>query len=223
LIIEIAPRATTDLRHDQLTAQRHYAGPMFSDLPQAVFKKVNAEFDGESILWAAQPNAKKAFLLASPILLFAIPWTVFALGWEFIAVTMLLAEDKPDSDGPSKIFGLVFPIFGIPFVVVGLAMVSSPFWAWWKARRTVYVLTDQRVSTVVTGKTLDITNMDVTQIASIQRIEKPDGSGTLHLDMGEYRDSDGDRVKKKISLPGVPDVRNLERLIVSKIRTRTQV
>lgn len=196
---------------------------MFSDLPQAVFKKVNAEFDGESILWAAQPNANKAFMLASPILLFAIPWTVFALGWEFIAVTMLLAEGKPDSDGPSKIFGLVFPIFGIPFVVVGLAMVSSPFWAWWKARRTVYVLTDQRVSTVVAGKTLDITNMDVTQIASIQRIEKPDGSGTLHLDMGEYRDSDGDRVKKKISLPGVPDVRNLERLIVGKMRTRTQV
>jgi hypothetical protein len=220
LIIENARGATTYIRHDPLTGLRNACGMILPDLPQTFFKQVSAEFHGETILWAGQPNANKAFLLACPILLFAIPWTVFALGWEYIAVSMLFTEGKQAPDGASKVMGLVFPIFGLPFVIVGLVMVSSPFWAWWKARRTVYVLTDQRISTLVAGKTLNITSLDATQIASVHRVEKADGSGTLHLNMGQYRDSDGDKVEKKISLPGVPDVRELERLIVAKVRDR---
>lgn len=193
---------------------------MLHEMPPAYLSQVNAEFHGETILWAGQPNAIKALILASPILLFAIPWTVFAVGWEYIAVSMLLAEGKPSTDGMSKVVGLVFPIFGLPFVIVGLIMMASPVWGWWKARRTLYVLTDQRMTTVLAGKKLDITSIDVTQIASVHRIEKRDGSGTLHLYLGEYRDSEGDRVEKKVSLPGVPDVRELERLIVEKVRVK---
>jgi len=36
--------------------------------------------------------------------------------------------------------------------------------------------------------------------------------------MGQYRDIGGDTVEKKISWLGVPDVRELERLIVAKAR-----
>ena len=131
---------------------------------------------------------------------------------------MLFAEGEQAPDGAGKAMRLVFPMFGLPFVIVGLVMVSSPFWAWWQARRTVYVLTNQRILTLVAGKTLTITSLDATQIASVHRVEKADGSGTLHLNMGQYRDIGGDTVEKKISWLGVPDVRELERLIVAKAR-----
>lgn len=191
-----------------------------TDLPQAFFKQVSAEFDGENILWAGRPDARKVFLLATPIWLFAIPWTVFALGWEYIALAAFFAEGKQAADGAGKVMSWVFPIFGLPFVLIGLGMMGGPLWAWRKASRTVHVLTDQRIATVVAGKNLDITSIDATRIASVHRIEKPDGSGTLHLYLGEYRDSDGDRVEKKITIPGVPDVRELERLIVTMVRAR---
>ncbi len=218
MIIENARSATTYIGHEPLTGLHDPFGVIMPDLPQAFFKQVSAELNGETLLWAGQPNASKVFVLACPILLFAICWIAFGLVWVAFAVSMLFAEGEQAPDGAGKAMGLVFPIFGMPFVIAGLVMFSSPFWAWWQARRTVHVLTNQRISTLVAGKTLTITSLDATQIASVHRVEKADGSGTLHLNMGQYRDIGGDTVEKKISWPGVPDVRELERLIVAKAR-----
>lgn len=193
---------------------------MFERLPKAVFQQVNAEFSGEQVLWAGQPDAWKALLLTTPILLFAIPWTVFAVGWEYIAVAMLFAEGSQAPQGAGKVMSYVFPVFGLPFVVIGLVMTGSPLWVWWKARRTIHVLTTRRLATVLAGKSLDVTSVEIGQIVSTTRKEKRDGSGTLDLYMGEYRDSDGDRVEKRLSMPGVPDVRELDRLISEIIGTR---
>ena len=82
-------------------------------------------------------------------------------------------------------------------------------------------MSKQRLAEVNVGDTLDITSIDVTQIAAVNRIEKRDGSGTLHLHMGFYRDSDGDKVEKEFTLQGVPQVRELGRLIVAMIREKT--
>jgi len=78
-------------------------------------------------------------VLACPILLFAICWIASGLVWVAFAVSMLFAEGEQAPDGAGKAMRLVFPMFGLPFVIVGLVMVSSPFWAWWQARRTVHV------------------------------------------------------------------------------------
>ncbi|MCX7324761.1 MAG: hypothetical protein NTZ14_10060 [Hyphomicrobiales bacterium] len=193
---------------------------MLQDLPPAFFKQVSAEFTGETILWAGRPDAFKTFLMLTPIWLFAVPWTVFSVGWEYIALSAYFAEGKQALDGAGKVMGVVFPIFGLPFVLIGLGMMSGPFWGWSKGRRTVYVLTDQRLATVVAGRNLNITSVDILRVSSVHRIEKPNGSGTLHLHMGSYRDSDGDLIEKKVTIPGVPDVRELERLVVAALRDK---
>ena len=41
-------------------------------------------------------------------------------------------------------FGVLFPLFGLPFVMVGVGMLSSPFWLRRRAKRTCYALTDRR-------------------------------------------------------------------------------
>jgi hypothetical protein len=203
-------------------ALQDHARMMLTDLPPAFFRQVNAEFAGEKILWAGQPDARKAFWTTTPIWLFAVPWAVFTFAWEYIALAAFIAEGSQAPTGAGRIMAWVFPIFGLPFVAVGLGLMSTPIWCWWKARNTVYALTEQRVVTLIAGPNLNVSSIDVTGITSVHRIEKRNGSGTLHLNMGSYRDSDGDSMDKKITLPDVPDVRELERLIVEKIRNLRQ-
>ncbi len=188
---------------------------MLNDLMSDDVKRVSAEFKDESILWAARPDAFRTFLKLTPIWLFAVPWTAFALGWEYVALAALLGEGQPP-EGHIRILSWVFPLFGLPFVLVGLGMMSAPLWGWRRTRQTVHVLTDRRLATARHGRSLDVTSIDIERIASMQRIEKRDGGGTLHLNMGSYRDSDGDTVEKKITIPDVPDVRELERLIAAR-------
>jgi hypothetical protein len=64
-----------------------------------------------------------------------IPVTAFAIFWMALA-----SQQTKQISGP----GSFFPLFGIPFIVVGLGMLSSPLWRGRKALRTVYALTDQR-------------------------------------------------------------------------------
>jgi hypothetical protein len=194
----------------------------FQELPPAFFRQVNAELAGEKILWAGRPDARKAFLFATPMLLFAIPWTVFAIGWEYIALAVFFSKNSHTPSGPMDMMAWVFPIFGLPFVLVGLYMTAAPFWAWWKARNTVYALTEQRMVTVISGRNLNVKSIDVSGIASIDRAEKRNGSGTLHLNMGVYRDSEGDKIEKRTTLEGVPDVRELELLMIARSRRLRQ-
>ena len=54
---------------------------------------------------------------------------------------------KASDDSGSKVAAgafMLFPLFGLPFLLVGLAMVSSPFLVGRKARRTACCVTNQR-------------------------------------------------------------------------------
>jgi hypothetical protein len=39
---------------------------------------------------------------------------------------------------------VLFPLFGVPFVLIGLGMLAAPYWMRRKAQNTVYALTDKR-------------------------------------------------------------------------------
>jgi hypothetical protein len=41
--------------------------------------------------------------------------------------------------------GIAGTLFFVPFVLIGVAMLLMPAWAYVSAKRTVYVITDQRV------------------------------------------------------------------------------
>ena len=50
------------------------------------------------------------------IYVFAVPWTAFSLAWIGI-VAMAIAGSGEDGPG---LIGWAFPLFGLPFIVVGL-------------------------------------------------------------------------------------------------------
>ena len=76
-----------------------------------------------------------------------------------------------------------FPLFGVPFVLIGLGMLSSPFWCAGKALRTVYVLTDRRAILLDGGAWGGVTVRSILpgRMVDLRRTQYPDGSGNLIL------------------------------------------
>ena len=75
----------------------------------------------EKILWAGQPDTKVLFALADFFLVpFSFLWGCFAIFWK--ATTLYAATASPKTDGAAFVW--TFPIFGIPFVLVGLYFIK---------------------------------------------------------------------------------------------------
>lgn len=183
-------------------------------LPRQMRDAVIKEFQGERILWTGQPNVRRSFFTSLLIWLFAIPWTAFSVGWEWVALGAFLEGSEPRTTMDS-VFRIVFPLFGAPFVLVGFGMLAAPFYAGWRALRTIYIVGEKRISTMTLGRSLSVTSYPMDRITRVERIERRDGSGTLKLVMGSHRDSDGDRVETTETLIGIPDVHKVERLVLS--------
>lgn len=167
---------------------------------------------GERVLWSAQPRADR-LKAGFGIWLFALPWTAFSLVWTALAMMpWLVTTQTPE---PVKwSFGIVFPLFGLPFIVIGFAMLWSPIRAMRQAGSTLYALTDRRlVRLVLTGKR-EFASVLLDQMGPIDRKQNADGWGNLRIQTHSRVDGDGDRITERFDVLGVPDVARLERLIL---------
>ena len=169
---------------------------------------------GERLLWSgrSQPDKMKA---AFAIWFFAIPWTAFALFWEAMAFMPWMANTHTPP-GIQWSFGIVFPLFGLPFIAVGLGMLWMPFAARRKAARTIYGLTDRRLLRVSAGKQRESASVMIGQMGPIDVSADAQGCGTLRIQTGTGRDSDGDRVNERFEVFAVPDVNRLEGLLLEQ-------
>ncbi len=193
-------------------------------LPAPLAHALKEETKGEVVRWAGQPSPGRASVATLPILLFAVPWTAIS-GFMFaMAVYGLVAGGKaPGEPGHmSTGLGIFFILFLIPFVAIGLAMLSAPLWTWYSARHTVHAVTDKRLLTIVDGKTRKVTSVMPDRIVALERKERRDGSGMLTVVTGYDRDSDGDVVKIREEIGPVAGVRAAERHLIA-LRDRNVV
>ena len=179
-----------------------------NNLPQDISRLVDAELrNGERVIWTGQPIPSRFALRGIPFVLFGIPWTAFALFWIAGASGFKL----PDfSNG----FG-IFPLFGLPFVFVGFGMLSSPYWMLRKARRTAYVITDQRAIVLAGGVfgSNTIRSFDPDRLKDIRRVQKADGSGDLIFERTWASDSDGGKQSTDHGFLAISGVREVEAMI----------
>ena len=167
---------------------------------------------GERLIWSAQPIASR-LVGGFGIWLFAIPWTLFALFWESAAfLPWVSSSHTPDTMKWS--FGIVFPVFGLPFILIGLWMLWKPIKAMRLTRSTVYGLTNRRIIRLVAARKREVASVLLDQIGPMTRSEAPDGSGHLRIQTHSRIDGDGDRITERFEVLGVPDVARLERLIL---------
>lgn len=143
------------------------------------------------------------------MVLFGVPWTAFAIFW----IAGASGFKMPDfSHGAG-----LFPLFGVPFVLIGFGMLSAPYWASKKAASSAYVITNERVMIFESGILggVSIRSFLPHQLSEIRRIQLADGSGDLILDKRITTDSEGSRSTTDIGFFGIPDVKNVESMVLA--------
>ena len=162
---------------------------------------------GERLLWCGAPSPGMAAVGALPATLFGIPFFGFACFWIWSAWSMT-SQSRSDSSPWS-----LFPLFGVPFALIGLAIMASPLWAWLAARRTVYAVTERRAVIIGGWASRSIQSFTRDEIGNVIRIERPDGVGTLHFASRVTTNSKGFERIRRIGFIGIPEVRRVEQMI----------
>lgn len=130
----------------------------------------------EKILWSAQPDTSVLFTRADIFLVpFSLLWGGFAIFWELGALAVFFAI----SAGKNPM-SIIFPLFGIPFVLVGLYFMFGRFiYKNWKKRNTYYAITDRRVLMLsnLFSQSLNAVNIDT--IPTINKSVRSNGIGTI--------------------------------------------
>ena len=161
---------------------KDYSAP-FSDTK---FAALQGELKrGERILWKSDQKPKIS-RLGIGIWLLAIPWTAFALFWTAMAWFMTISM----SDGMGAM-DYAFPLFGVPFILIGIGMLAKPALQYMAAKRTVFAITNQRVIRLYQGKGIFSESIAGERIGSITRVDHTGGRSTLRFSLIAILDKDG--------------------------------
>ncbi len=174
-------------------------------LPKELEEQVYAELDeGEAIRWIEQPEPAARAASSLVPALFAIPFTAVAI---YMATTVL--NFGGGSMGPPPIFLLVIGLF----VLVGIAMLLSPLWAYQKATGTIYVVTNRRAIIIDGGLSRSVESFLPHQLDELRRVDRADGYGDLVFDRRLVRSDEHGHHYRDVGFLGVSDARAAERMI----------
>jgi hypothetical protein len=186
-------------------------------LPPALDALVQSELSGgERLLWVGQPQPRRYLLYSIPIMLFGVLWTAFAVFWVVMAsVGAFGAAAQGGAPGGVGAVFACFPLCGLPFVLIGLGMLTSPYWMLRAARRTCYALTDRRaiVWEPRWGSGYSVRSYGPAELTRICRNQNADGSGDLIFEQSVSYDSRGRRNVKSQGFFAIERVRDIEELI----------
>jgi hypothetical protein len=177
------------------------------------WETIEFELDrNENLIWADGPvflfnHAKTAI----PTMLFGIPFFAFSIFWINGAM-----ETVPGS-AEFSLLHYAFPLFGVPFVLVGLTMLLAPLWQIFKARSIIYAITDKRLIIREATPFKRIRSWPLNSIGKLTRNGTADGPGDLYFTDEIGRNSDGDKTITKIGFIGVSEPKRLEEEIRSRI------
>jgi hypothetical protein len=177
-----------------------------NDMPANLRQVIQEELEpNERYVWLAQPRPGAFAKKAIPVVIFGIPWTAFALFWTCGASGFQV----PDFNQP----GGWFALFGLPFVLIGLGMLSAPWWLLRAARRTAYAITDRRAILFEGGFGVKIRSFRAGQLGGVYRRQRADGWGDVILAESTSTDSEGYKRTNQVGFYGIPDVKAVESLL----------
>jgi hypothetical protein len=195
-------------------------------IPVRLRRKIDRELEpGEFINWVEQPlprfftrQSLGPFLMGIPFTAFAIFWTYSVVGDKF----PVLREEIKSEQGIKfeHLFVLLFALFGVPFILVGLWMFASPLREWLKAFRTVYLITDKRAISIESGWFTTIRNYTPAQLKDLYRKERGDCTGDVVITTRLRRGSEGSSWTEEIGFMNVRHPREVEKLLQQLAHTK---
>ena len=169
---------------------------------------------GESLYWTGTADPARSALSALPAALFGIPFAGFALFWMSTAFHATNAMHKSSNNAFTKSFS-VFPLFGLPFLLIGLGIVLAPLWAYLNGRSTVYAVTNQRVMVITGGNSRSVKSYTPADIIGVEHRERPDGSGDIVILTNAITRSNNMTSQVKVTLCGVPNVKQVAEQVLT--------
>jgi Bacterial PH domain len=168
---------------------------------------------GESLYWTGVANPARAAVAALPAALFGIPFAGFAAFWITAAYHGTHAVHKSGSAFTGA-FNF-FPLFGVPFLLVGLGVILAPLWAYLNGRNTVYAVTNQRVMVISGSGTRSVKSCTPADIVSVDYRERPDGSGDVLIRTTAQTRTNNSISQVTVALCGVPNVKEVARQVMN--------
>ena len=170
---------------------------------------------GEIVVWAEHAGAFREALRILPTALIGIPFLAFALFWTFGAWQAASAEEEGI---------LFFPLFGLIFVAVGIAMVLAPIWGYAVGLSTLYAITNRRLLIIRRFPTRRVVSYEPHDIEAVERRDRGGGG-----DIFFGQESRSAKVVFPVFTPvqrvgffGIPEVRRAEEEI-RKLKTGTRL
>jgi hypothetical protein len=185
-------------------------------IPAKLRRQIERELEpGEFIQWVEQPLPRFFTGQSATYFLMGIPFTAFAIFWMCGAAGFKV----PDLRERIK-FEHLFALWGVPFILVGLWMLSSPLREWLKAFRTVYLITDKRAISIESGWFTTIRNYTPAQLKDIYRKERQDGTGDVVITTRLRRGNEGNSWIEEIGFMNIRNPREAERLLQQLAQTK---
>ena len=172
----------------------------------------------ERVLWSGQPKQGLRLQASDAMMIpFSLMWGGFAIFWEASALGLVAAHRNFPPSDPGQIVSWIFPLWCVPFVVVGLYMIFGRFFYDAALRRkTWYAVTDQRLIILKSLFSSSVTSFDYGQLSGLNLTERGDRSGDITfgapLMVGDYNT----RTNRRTIVPGfylLPDARRIYDLI----------
>jgi hypothetical protein len=135
---------------------------------------VGSQLDaGERLLWCGQPRGGIRLRGQDALLIpFSLMWGGFACFWEFMALSVVAKAPGP--------VGIIFPLFGLPFVIIGLYMIFGRFIADARGRaRTFYGVTNERVIIISGIFSRNTKSLQLRTLTDVSLTQRSDGSGSI--------------------------------------------
>lgn len=176
---------------------------------------------GERLVWFGHPDPRAYARRSWSIFWFGVAFACFAVFWMATAFAIMSFADENavrNDDRAGRIMEY-FPLFGIPFLLVGLGLMTAPIWWRGRARKTCYAITDRRVVIwrIDFFIGLEVRSYSAEHLMRMIRREHDNGCGDLIFEeiVEHYTDSEGSRCTRTIErgFIGIADVREIERLI----------
>ncbi|MES2596325.1 MAG: hypothetical protein V4662_13355 [Verrucomicrobiota bacterium] len=166
-------------------------------IPRDLQSRIDLELEsGERIQWMDMPIPRYFTPYSTKAFIFAIPWTAFALFWTYAAADFEMPDLRSFED--------LFCLFGVPFILIGIALFCTPFWAYHRALKTVYVITDHRAIILEGGRTAKFSSYPPEALTCIILREHKDGTGDIIISGEVSVDSDGDSSIKELGFFQIP-------------------
>ena len=168
-----------------------------SFIPMEVSRQMRSR---EKPLWIGKPIPLKFALKEGwPTFLFGLPWTAAAVYGIYWAV---------------EIGNMTFVLIGVPFVAMGLYFLTSPLQEYWRARRTTYIVSNQRLIILGGLWRPSTESFAPSNIGSLDIDRAQDGSGSIIFhERREWRKNGGWNFSK-IGFKAIPRVGDAEEQIL---------